>query len=154
MLLKLGALTFELLPLNVTSYDHGHEASFAEKPVLGIMPPLEWVGEGGESWNLSAKLFPARFGGLDALQKLFQMRAAGQPQYFARGDGKAMGWVIIDKVSEKSSWLDPRGIGQVIDVDVSLRAASKPSDGSFYSVMQAVTSVLASGFSSTAINLG
>jgi hypothetical protein len=41
MLMVLGPVRFEVWPLNATDYGHGHEAFFAEKPVLGTRPPLE-----------------------------------------------------------------------------------------------------------------
>ena len=47
MLMTLGPIQFEVQPFNATDYDHAHETSFAEKPVVGASPPLEWVGERG-----------------------------------------------------------------------------------------------------------
>ena len=134
MLMTLGPIRFEVHPFNATEYDPGHETSFVEKPVLGARPPLEWVGEGSESWSIKARIFPHRFGGLGDLKKLYQARAAGRPLYLMRGDGAQMGWVVIDKVSERSSYLDAEGIGRVIDVDIAVRRAAKPSNGSFFSL--------------------
>lgn len=140
MLMSLGPIRFEVYPFNATEYGHDHEASFAEKPVLGARPPLEWVGEGAEGWSITAKIFPHRFGGLGDLKKLYQARAAGRPLYLMRGDGAQMGWVVIDKVSERSSYLDAQGIGKVIEVDISVRRSAKPSNGSFFSVFSGVFS--------------
>ena len=134
MLMSLGPIRFEVYPLNPTEYEHGHESGFVEKPVLGARPPLEWVGEGPESWSIRARIFPHRFGGLGDLKKLYQARAAGRPLYLMRGDGAQMGWVVIEKVSERSSYLDAEGIGRVIDVDIAVRRSAKPSNGSFFSV--------------------
>ena len=140
MLMTLGPIRFEVYPFNATEYDHGHETSFVEKPVLGARPPLEWVGEGAESWSIRAIIFPHRFGGLGDLKKLYQARAAGRPLYLMRGDGAQMGWVVIERVSERSSYLDAEGIGRVIDVDISVRRAAKPSNGSFFSVFSGMFS--------------
>jgi phage protein U len=140
MLMTLGPIRFEVYPFNATEYDHGHETSFVEKPVLGARPPLEWVGEGAESWSIKARIFPHRFGGLGDLKKLYQARAAGRPLYLMRGDGVQMGWVVIERVSERSSYLDAEGIGRVIDVDISVRRAAKPSNGSFFSVFSGMFS--------------
>jgi len=134
MLMTLGPIRFEVYPFNATEYDHGHETSFVEKPVLGARPPLEWVGEGAESWSIRAIIFPHRFGGLGDLKKLYQARAAGRPLYLMRGDGAQMGWVVIERVSERSSYLDAEGIGRVIDVDISVRRSAKPSNGSYFSL--------------------
>ena len=140
MLMSLGPIKFEVFPFNAAEYGHDHETSFAEKPVLGARPPLEWVGEGAESWSITAKIFPHKFGGLGDLKKLYQVRAAGRPLYLMRGDGAQMGWVVIEKVSERSSFLDAQGIGKVIEVDISVRRSAKPSNGSFFSVFSGVFS--------------
>lgn len=140
MLMSLGPIRFEVYPFNPTEYDHGHESGFVEKPVLGARPPLEWVGEGAESWSIKARIFPQRFGGLDDLKKLYQARAAGRPLYLMRGDGAQMGWVMIEKVAERSSYLDLQGIGRVIDVDIAVRRSAKPSNGSFFSLFSGMFS--------------
>ncbi len=140
MLMSLGPVRFEIYPLNATDYGHDHEASFVEKPVLGARPPLEWVGEGSESWAITARIFPHRFGGLDDLKTLYQARAAGRPLYLMRGDGAQMGWVVIEKVAERSSYLDAKGIGRMVDVDIAVRRAEKPSDGSFFSLFSGMFS--------------
>ena len=140
MLMSLGPIRFEVYPFNATDYEHGHESGFVEKPVLGARPPLEWVGEGPESWFIRARIFPHRFGGLGDLKKLYQARAAGRPLYLMRGDGAQMGWVVIERVSERSSYLDAEGIGRVIDVDIAVRRAGKPSNGSFFSLFSGMFS--------------
>lgn len=151
MLMKLGPITFAVHPFNVVGYSHMHETPFAEKAVVGARPILEWVGSGPETWTIQAKLFPAKFGGAENLQKLYQARESGRPQYLVRGDGKPMGWVVIERVSEKSSYLGAKGVGQIIEVDIDLKRSSKPSDGSFFSVMSVVSSA-ASGFLASAVN--
>ncbi len=140
MLMVLGPIQFEVWPFNATEYEHGHETSFAEKPVLGTLPPLEWVGDGPEVWTLHARIFPRRFGGLEDLKKLAQARASGKPQYLMRGDGAQMGWVVIEKVDERSTYLDAKGVGQVIEIDISVKRSSKPSNGSYFSLLSGLFS--------------
>jgi phage protein U len=138
MLMMLGPVQFEVLPFNTNNIGHGHEASFAEKPVLGTRPPLEFVGEGAESWTIKAKLFPEKFGGLDQLNTLYQARSSGQPQYLMRGDGTVMGWVVILSVNERSTYLDARGVGKAIDLDISVKRCDAPSAGLFHSLIEDV----------------
>ena len=76
MLMMIGPVKFEVIPFNTDGYDHSHESGFAEKPVLGARPPLEFVGEGPEGWTIKAKLFPDKFGGMGHLKKLYQARKA------------------------------------------------------------------------------
>ena len=135
MLMTLGAVTFEVYPFNATDVDHKHESSFAEKPVVGAMPGLEWVGEGPETWAIKGKIFPYKFGGLADLEKLRQARRSGLPQYMMRGDGALMGWVVIESVSEASSYLSAVGVGKVVEIDISLRLTSRPSNGAYFSTL-------------------
>lgn len=134
MLMSLGPIRFEVYPFNTNGYDHHHETTFVEKPVLGARPPLEWVGDGPETWTIKAKLYPHKFGGLGDLSRLYQARKSGRPMYLMRGDGGQMGWVVIDKVTETSSYLDGRGVGRVIEVDISVKRSGGPSAGSYVSV--------------------
>jgi uncharacterized protein len=140
MLMMIGPVRFEIAPLNATGFDHGHEAGFAEKPVLGTRPPLEFVGAGPESWTINARLFPHKFGGLGDLERLAQARASGLPQYMMRGDGSLMGWVVITQVSEKWSYLDAKGIGRVVDVTISVQRCQGPSAGAYFSILSGLFS--------------
>lgn len=135
MLMMIGPVKFEVVPFNTDGYAHGHEAGFAEKPVLGARPGLEFVGEGAESWTIKAKVLPEKFGGMGHLERLYQARSSGLPQYMMRGDGAQMGWVVILSVKERSSYLGRNGIGRVIDVDISVKRCDPPSDGNFYSML-------------------
>lgn len=135
MLMTLGSLQFEVYPFNATEYDHSHQSDFVEKPILGIRPPLEWVGEGPETWNIRAILFPEKFGGLDDLSKLEQMRKSGRPQFLQRGDGTVLGWVAIEAVREAATYLDRGGVGKKIEVDIAVKASQGPAGGSYFSLM-------------------
>lgn len=58
MLFLLGALSFEIWPLNPTGTDSENGGDYVEKPVMGRRPPLEFVGEATESLSFSVALFP------------------------------------------------------------------------------------------------
>ena len=135
MLMMLGPVQFNVVPFNTSDYSRGHEAGFAEKPVLGTRPPLEFMGEGPETWTIKAKLFPEKFGGMGQLELLSQARSSGRPQYLMRGDGAVMGWVVILGVQERATYLDRKGVGKVIEVDISVKRCGNPSPGSFFSLM-------------------
>jgi len=45
-----------------------------------------------------------------------------------------MGWVVIESVSERASFLDSHGIGKVIAVDIKVKRSMKPSAGSYFSI--------------------
>lgn len=135
MLYHLGALRITVAPFNVDSVDRTAGADFAEKSVIGAEPTLEPVGEGANTWRLKGGLFPERIGGLSELEILDRMRLSQLPQDFVRGDGKPLGWVVVTRVNESSSYLDAQGVGRKIGVSISIRRASGPARGDFFSIM-------------------
>ena len=136
MLCQIGAAQFQVVPLNTHEIDHEAGADYAAHAVLGRMPPLEFVGEGAESWTIRGRLFPQKFGGLPELETLHSMRRSGHAQFFMRGDGVPMGWVVIERIAEKSSYLASNGVGRVIEFDMVVKRAEGPSpDGIFNALL-------------------
>lgn len=135
MLMMLGSVALDVWPFNPTDTGQETGGDFVEKPVMGRRPPLEWVGEAGETFTITAKLFPAKLGGLGSLSKLSAMRKSGIPQYLMRGDGVPLGWMAVERVSERSSYLDAKGVGQVIEVEISLRRSDAPTAGDYFSAV-------------------
>jgi phage protein U len=135
MLCQLGAVQFTVVhQLEETSHDG--TATFAEHPVVGRQPTLEFMGEGSEPFTIRGKLFPKALGGAPELSALQAMRKAGQAQFYMRGDGVPIGWVVIEKVTERASYIASDGTGRVIEFDVALKKASGPSaDGIFNALL-------------------
>lgn len=133
MLIMLGGVALSIWPVNPTETSKESGAEYVEKPVMGRRPPLEFVGEAAEDISITARMFPAKLGGLGSLVMLHTMRKSGIAQYMIRGDGVPFGWVVIEKISEKHSHLDAQGVGQVIDLDISVKRSDPPTGGDFYS---------------------
>ena len=136
MLMGLGSVVFETLPIGLDEIDHGGTASFAEHAVLGDMPPLEFTGKGPETWRIRGTLLPEfsisvgagdGSGGLSDLTALHAMRESGQAQFLMRGDGVPLGWVVLTRVTERSRRLNPQGVGRIIDVEVDVSRCGTPS---------------------------
>ena len=142
MLMMIGPVIFKVAPFNATEYSHEHGGTFAEKPVLGARAPLEWTGRAAETWTIRAILYPERFGGQSSLIALGLLVSAGAPQYMARGDGSLMGWVVIEKVRERSTHLDASGVGKVIEVDIDVRRSQPPTAASYFGALSSVFSGL------------
>ena len=68
------------------------------------------------------------------MQKLNQTRAAGRGVYLMRGDGAQMGWVVVEAVTERNTYLDAKGVGKVIEVDIKVKRSVQPSGGSYFSI--------------------
>lgn len=135
MLYLVGSLTIQVAPFNVHEVTESGATDYAAKPVVGIEPPLEYVGEGSNEMSLQGRLFPAALGGLSELELLRQMRVSGKPQYVMRGDGTPLGWFAITSCSTRSAYLDGRGVGKQIEVSISLRRAQTPTAQSFFSLI-------------------
>jgi phage protein U len=131
MLMQLGSVAFEVYPLNAHEHTRSAEMGFVEKAVLGARPPLEKVGEGAETRTISGRVFPRKFGGLGQLASLEAARAAGQPLFLMRGDGAPLGFFVIERLSETNTYLAANGVGQVIEFDVMLKAAGRPSPSNY-----------------------
>ena len=135
MLMCLGAVVFEILPIGLDEIDHGATASFAQHAVLGDMPPLEFTGKGPETWRIRGTLLPEfsinagvgdGSGGLSDIDALHTMRESGQAQYLMRGDGVPLGWVVLTRVTERSRKLNPQGVGRIIDVEIDVSRCGTP----------------------------
>ena len=135
MLMMIGPVRLKIAPFNVTEYSQTRETAFVAKPVLGGREPLEYVGEGPATVNVTGKLFPEKFGGLSSLEVLNAARASGIQQWLMRGDGGMMGWVVIERVTERSSYLDRNGVGKMIDVEIGLRRVGIPLAATFFSAL-------------------
>jgi phage protein U len=135
MLMTIGSTAFEVAPLNMHGLEGSGVTEYAIKDVAGAEPPLEYVGEGANTLRIAGRLFPLKFGGLGEYGRLDQARTSGEPQYVMRGDGKPLGWFVIERLTERHSFLDARGVGKMIDFDVELRRSPGPLDGAFFSIV-------------------
>ncbi len=135
MLFMLGALQLDVRAFNPqrTTRDAGGE--YVEKPVLGVRPPLEHVGEATETLSIEARIHPHKLGGMGGLSLLDQMRQSGVSQYVMRGDGTPIGWCVVEKVSESGSYLDALGVGRVIEVQITLKRADAPQGSNYVAAL-------------------
>jgi hypothetical protein len=131
MLYALGPLVFEVAPFNTHEVNRTHAADFAAKDLLGRRKSHEFVGAGDEKIEMHGKLFPQKLGGLDGLALLDGMRASGTPYMLLRGDGTPLGWFVIERVQEKSSHLDAKGVGRLIEFDIELTRDDAPSPANY-----------------------
>lgn len=135
MLCQLGACQFTVAPFNMHEAEHEGGMDFAWHEVVGAMRPPEKVGEAPEVWTIHGRLFPERFGGMGELATLHAMRQSGVAQFFMRGDGVPMGWVVIERVSERSTYIGGNGVGRVIEFDVTLKRAPGPSAAGIFNAL-------------------
>lgn len=112
-----GPLQFAVQPLNYNEVDHTTEAEFARKDVAGAPPPREWVGEGDEEIYLRGKVFPMRIGGLNELEVMDAMRKDASAHAMVRGDGRRLGWFVLERMVRSHRFVAANGVGQQIDFE-------------------------------------
>lgn len=141
VLYHLGDLQFRTLPFSVGDVAASRAADWAPKDVIGTMRPREYVGPGDERLSLSGVLFPLALaagseghsdgGGLRHLDRLEAMQRAGVPFPLVRGDGRHMGWFVIESVTRGDSRLTAVGIGRQVDYGIQLVRMPKPSPADY-----------------------
>jgi phage protein U len=94
-LYQLGAIQFQVAPVNISEVSRETGSDFAAKDVMGAPRPREFVGEADERLTFAGTLFPQMFGGLSGIDALQSIARAGQPQMLMRGDGSVFGWYVI-----------------------------------------------------------
>ncbi len=141
MLYMIGAVTLDTTPFPVDEVEPTAAADFAIKPVLGVRPRREFMGEGEETLTLSGRLLPSKIGGLLELESLQSIRRAGEAVPVMRGDGTMLGWFVITQISSPHGNLERDGIGFTIDYRITMArtepdAASTAVVGSLYSLFE------------------
>ncbi|MGV1823246.1 phage tail protein [Agrobacterium vitis] len=134
MLYQIGVVTFDL-KFNLDGVSRETTADFVDKPVIGERPPLEAMGEGPEQMTLAGRLFPDKLGGLSNLKALQTLLKNQVPQLVVRGDGEVMGWFVITRITEGHTYLNTKGVGQVIDMQIELKKSDAPDGESYFSTL-------------------
>jgi phage protein U len=109
-----GTVQFEVHPLNVHEVDHSTATDWAKKEIAGAAIYREWVGENDEELFFRGRLFPYRIGGLENIEAVEAMRRGGMAEMLVRGDGRVLGWYVIERMVRQHTFLAPDGVGQVI----------------------------------------
>jgi len=138
-LYQLGAIQFQVAPVNISEVSRETGSDFAAKDVMGAPRPREFVGEADERLTFAGTLFPRKFGGLSGIDALQSIARAGQPQMLMRGDGAVFGWYVIEKVTDKHSYLDVAGVGRMIEFEIEL--VKSPNAASAASMMSTLMSL-------------
>lgn len=118
MLMQWGpSIQFQVQPLNFHELDHETATDWAQKEIAGAAIYREWVGENDEQIYIRGKLFPYRIGGFSQIELFDSYRRAGISQQLVRGDGKALGWFVCEKLVRNHTYISWEGIGQQISFE-------------------------------------
>lgn len=132
MLYSFGQIQFDISPLNVHETDHTTATDWARKEIAGAGVYREWVGEGDEEIVLRGRIFPHTLGGLTELELIDSFRRAGQAEQLQRGDGKVLGWYVIERFSCTHRFLGVEGIGQMIQFEATFMRCPVPDANEYF----------------------
>lgn len=126
-----GAVEFSTFPLAATSMDLQAGTDTASKATMGGMKPVEFTGEGDESIKISALTYPSKFpfvGGLEAVEKLHDLRKTGRRLPLMRGDGHRFGMYFITSIGEAHRELMKDGVGFKVKFSISFQKVPEDSE--------------------------
>lgn len=122
----IGGVRCQLHPFNVDEAERVLTPVLARHEVMGTVTQHEKTGEPDEKLRLSGKIFPRRFGGEAELATLKSLASTSQPIMVTQGNSVA-GWYVIGRIKDKGRFLDRRGVGRMIDIDIELERTASPT---------------------------
>lgn len=120
MLYSIGSLMLDTRPFSAEEVQRSASADFASKALIGALPSREFMGEGDDSLTLSGQLLPFKLGGLTELEMAHAFRRSGQRLPVLRGDGRRLGWFVIETINETHRELMRDGVGFFVRHSITL----------------------------------
>ncbi|WEK04575.1 MAG: phage tail protein [Candidatus Devosia phytovorans] len=120
MLYQVGPLPIDTTPFSATTFGRTVGVDLATKAIMGRRQPHEMMGEAEENISLTGQLLPTKLGGLTELALAESLATSGTIVPVMRGDGRMLGWYVIQKVSEQHVDLTRYGVGFVIRYTLDL----------------------------------
>jgi len=132
MLLQIGPVTIDTRPFSADTVGRETAADFAAHELLGRRRGREFVGVGDETLTVTGTIITIRpeLDGSEELEQLHGAREAGAPIYVMRGDGAALGWFVVDAITERHEMLRRDGVGMVIRHEVRMTKVADTGQGS------------------------
>lgn len=122
---------FEVWPLNYHEMEHEGATAWSRKEIVGAATYREWVGEQDELRYLRGRLFPYRLGGMREIEILDAFRRGGIPNLLTDGNGRRLGWYVIEKLQRTHQFISGEGIGQMINFDAYFARVPVPEGGDY-----------------------
>ena len=126
MLYQIGLLSIRANGFSAERVRRSARADFAVKPVVGGRKPREAIGIGDDSLTLSGKLLPFKLGGLTELDIAHGMMASQIPQPVLRGDGRVLGYHVLEEIEEDHQNIEPNGVGFELDYTIKTQRVPPP----------------------------
>lgn len=143
MLYQIGTVQLSTFPLPIDAVERESAADFAAHDLLGRLRSREFVGEGDETITLRGRILPfvPELDGREDLEALQGCRLAGEPLAVMRGDGRPLGWFVIEAIRESHSQIQARGVAAVIDVEIRMTKVGQPGPDTSASLLGSLISL-------------
>lgn len=136
------AIQFEVWPLNYHEMDHETATDWAHKEIAGAAVYREWVGENDELIFLRGRVYPYRLGGMSECDMIESQRRGGIANPLIRGDGRTLGWFVVEKFIRSHVFISSEGVGRMISFEASFARVPVPDNTSYFaSVWQTIIPV-------------
>ncbi|WP_319533433.1 phage tail protein [uncultured Cohaesibacter sp.] len=113
------------------------------KEILGAKARHEKTKIGDDTLEISGKIAPKTFGGLQHMSYLQSACRDSMPVYVTRGGVNPMGWFIVTNISNGHRHIDVDGTGRLVDFSIQLEATESPSAlGIVSTVLNRITSII------------
>lgn len=109
VLLSVGDYFFSIHTAAYTELTRSVEHRWAEVPIIGAPPVLQYIGVGKQSIKLKGEVLPEYKGGSYQIEKLRRLADTGRPQPVVTGRGKFLGFWVIASIEETQT--EQRGDG-------------------------------------------
>lgn len=121
ILMMLGPFRFSLA---TAAYDELTRTSgwqWAEQPVIGSAPVLQFTGPRAETMTLRGRIIPGFTGGVEQLAQMRALAGFGRPMFLVDGMGRVHGNWVIETISDTGTMHFRDGMPRISTFDLSLK---------------------------------
>lgn len=121
VMMQLGAYQFAISRAAYQELTRRSDYRWPEQERFGQIPALQYTGRASESMTLSGVIYPEYRGGLEQLNGMRSMAAAGRPLQLISGAGVMLGEWVIESIEERQSVFAAQGLPRRQDFTMALR---------------------------------
>lgn len=130
----IGGVACELHPFNVNRVSDESEMPFARHRPIGDRTVHEKMALHDRTLELRGNIYPRKIGGEKELALIRGLHEAGKAVLIIRGKEK-LGWYVIPSLRCNHTYLDERGVGRKVDIEIKLELAKKPDVASAQNIL-------------------
>jgi phage protein U len=121
VMMVLGTYAFALSSAAYQEFTRSSAYTWAEQPLIGGRPALQFTGIDAETVTLRGTIYPTFRGGLRQVDAMRALAGRGAPLRLVSGLGSNLGAWVIEKISEGHTVFFSDGTPRKIDFDLTLK---------------------------------